>query len=62
MEFYEKIKSCLDEIQQESDNARKASNPEEEIEALKEMMDGFMRGAQSVREHIDRYNDRRWRQ
>ena len=62
MDFYEEVKSCLDEIQGELENARQAPNREEEIEALKEMLDGFMRGTQSVREHIDNFNDRRWRQ
>jgi len=60
MDFYEKINVCLKEIKEENENFNKAQNPEDQIEALKEMMDGFMQGAQSAREQIDRYNDRRW--
>ncbi|MDA0690699.1 MAG: hypothetical protein O3A78_05285 [Nitrospinae bacterium] len=60
MEFYEKINDCLKEIKAENENFNKAQEPEDQIEALKEMLDGFMQGAQSVREKIDSYNDRRW--
>ena len=60
MEFYEKINDLLKEIKEENDNFNTAKEPEDQIEALKEMMDGFMQGTQSVREKIDRYNDRRW--
>ena len=35
-------------------------NQEEEKEALRDLLDIFMRGTQSVRERIDRYNERRW--
>ncbi len=60
MSFYEEAKGYLEEIKAENENFSKAGNREEEIEALKEMMDGFMRGAQRTREKIDQYNDRRW--
>jgi predicted nuclease with TOPRIM domain len=60
MSFYEEAKGYLEEIKEENENFSKAENPEEEIEALKEMMDVFMRGAQRTREKIDQYNDRRW--
>lgn len=60
MSFYEEVKSYLEEIKEENENFSKADNPQEEIEALQEMMDGFMRGAKSAREKIDSYNDRRW--
>ena len=60
MSFYEEVKSFLEEIKEENENFSKAQNPEEEIEALKEMMDGFMQGVQRTREKIDQYNDRRW--
>ena len=60
MSFYEEVKDYLDEIKEENEIFSKAQNPEEEIEALKGMMDGFMQGAQRTREQIDRYNDRRW--
>ena len=60
MSFYGEVKGFLEEIKEENENFSKAQNTEEEIEALKEMMDGFMQGAQRTREQIDRYNDRRW--
>jgi len=60
MEFYEKINDCLKEIKEENENFNQAQEPEDQIEALKEMLDGFMQGTQSVREKIDSYNDRRW--
>jgi hypothetical protein len=60
MEFDEKINDCLKEIKEENENFIAAPEPGDQIEALKEMMDGFMQGAQIVREKIDSYNDRRW--
>ena len=60
MSIYEEVKGYLEEIKEENENFSKAQNPEEEIEALKEIMDGFMQGAQQTREQIDHYNDRRW--
>jgi len=60
MEFYEKINDCLKEIKEENENFNQAQEPEDQIEARKEMLDGFMQGTQSVREKIDSYNDRRW--
>lgn len=60
MNFYEQINDCLKEIKEENENFNAAQEPEDQIEALKEMLDGFMQGTQSVREKIDSYNDRRW--
>jgi hypothetical protein len=60
MTIYEEVKAFLEEIREENENLSKAENPEEEKEALKEIMDGFMRGATRTREKIDQYNDRRW--
>lgn len=60
MSFDEEVKGFLEEIKEENENFSKAENPEDQIEALKEMMDGFMRGAKCTREKIDTYNDRRW--
>ena len=60
MEFHEQIDSYLEEIKEENQILRQAEDPEEQIEALKEILDVFMRGTQSVRERIDSYNDRRW--
>lgn len=60
MSIYEEINGFLEEIKEENENFSKAENPQEEIEALKEMMDAFMRGMNRTREKIDQYNDRRW--
>jgi hypothetical protein len=63
MSIYEEVKGYLEEIKEENENfskAEKAENPADQIEALKEMMDVFMRGAKRTREKIDQYNDRRW--
>jgi len=60
MNIYEEVKGFLEEIKEENENFSKAENPEEEIEALKEMLDAFMRGAHRTREKIDQFNDRRW--
>ncbi len=60
MDIYEEVKGYLEEIKEENENFSKAQSPQEEIEALKEMMDGFMQGAKLTREKIDNYNDRRW--
>ncbi len=61
MSIYEEVKGFLKDIKEENENFSKAKNPEEAIEALKEMMEGFMQGAQRTREKIDSYNDLRWR-
>ena len=50
----------LKDLTDEANNYKQAENSEEEKEALKDMLDVFMRGTQSVREHIDKYNERRW--
>lgn len=60
MDFSEQINDCLKEIKEENENFNTAQEPADQIEALKEMMDGFMQGAQTVREKIDSYNERRW--
>ncbi len=61
MEFQKEITECLQELKEELDNFKNAEGSEAEIEALKEMLDAFMRGTQNVRTYIDRYNDRRYR-
>ena len=60
MVFNEELDDLLKGLGEEAKNFKVADNREEEIEALKDMLDIFMRGTQSVREHIDRYNERRW--
>ena len=61
MGFYEDIDELLKELAEENTNFKQAVDHEQEVEALKDMLDVFMRGTQSVREYIDRFNDRRWR-
>ena len=60
MVFNEELDALLKGLEEEVKNFKVADNREEEIEALKDMLDIFMRGTQSVRERIDRYNERRW--
>jgi len=60
MVFDEELNLLLKDLTEEVNNFKEAENPEEEKEALKDMLDIFMRGTQSVRERIDRYNERRW--
>ena len=60
MAFDEELDDLLKGLEEEAKNFKEAENREEEIEALQDMLDIFMRGTQSVREHIDRYNERRW--
>ena len=60
MVFNEELDDLLKGLEEEVKNFKVAGNREDEIEALKDMLDIFMRGTQSVRERIDRYNERRW--
>ena len=60
MAFDEELDDLLKGLAEEAKNYNKAENRDEEVEALRDMLDIFMHGTQSVREHIDRYNERRW--
>ena len=60
MAFDDELDDLLKNLAEEAQNLKKAEGRDEQIEALKDMLDIFMRGTQSVREHIDRYNERRW--
>ena len=60
MAFNEELDDLLKGLEEEAKNFKVADNREEEIETLQDMLDIFMRGTQSVREKIDRYNERRW--
>ena len=53
MAFNEELDMLLKDLTEEANNFKEAENPGEEKEALKDMLDIFMRGTQSVREHID---------
>ena len=61
MGFHEDVDELLKELAEENTNFKQAVDHEQEVEALKDMLDVFMRGTQSVREHIDLFNNRRWR-
>ena len=57
----EDIEALVQEITEEAINFKNAENPNEEVEALKEMLDTLTRGSKLVVEKIDQYNDRRYR-
>ena len=60
MAFNDELDILLKDLADEAKNFKNAESREEETEALKDMLDVFMRGTQSVRERIDQYNERRW--
>ena len=60
MAFNDELDILLKDLADEAKNFKDAESREEETEALKDMLDVFMRGTQSVRERIDQYNERRW--
>lgn len=61
MKKQEEIEALVHEITEEATNFTSAENPNEEVEALKEMLDVLIRGSKLVTEKIDQYNDRRYR-
>ena len=61
MDKNEIIEIIVKEITEEAVNFKNAENPNEELEALKDMLDVLMRGTTQVVEKIDQYNDRRYR-
>ena len=61
MKKQEEIEALVQEIIQEATNFKNAEDPNEEIEALKEMLDALTRGTSLILEKIDQYNDRRYR-
>jgi len=61
MELLEEIDTIIEEVKDEANNLKIAESKEEEKEALKEMLDVLMRGAQQVQEKLDQFNDRRYR-
>ena len=60
MGFDKELDDLLKNLEEETKNYKASENREEQTEALREILDIFMSGTQSVREHIDRYNERRW--
>ena len=61
MKKQEEIEALVHEITEEATNFKSAENPNEEVEALKEMLDVLIRGSKLVTKKIDQYNDRRYR-
>ena len=57
----EDIEAIVQENNEEAINFKNSENSNEEVEALKEMLDTLMRGSKLVLEKIDQYNDRRYR-
>ena len=61
MELLKELETIMKEVKYETNNLKAANTKEEEVEALKEMLDSLMRGARQVQEKIDQFNDRRYR-
>jgi len=61
MDKFEEVEALIQEIKEEATNFKKAAGPNEEVEALKDLLDVLMRGSKQVVEKIDQYNDRRYR-
>jgi type IV secretory pathway VirB4 component len=61
MELPKQLNTIIEEVKYEAKNFEAAESKEEEIEALKEMLDALMRGAHQVQEKLDQFNERRYR-
>ena len=61
MELLKELNTIIKEMKDETNNLKVAETKEEEIEALKELLDTLMRGARQVQEKLDQFNDRRYR-
>ena len=61
MELLKELETIMKEHKYETNNLKAAETTEEEIEALKELLDTLMRGALQVQEKLDQFNDRRYR-
>jgi hypothetical protein len=61
MELLKELETIMKEVKYETNNLKAAETKEEEIEALKEILDTLMRGARQVQEKLDQFNDRRYR-
>jgi len=61
MELLKELETIMKEVKYEANNLKAANTKEEEVEALKEILDTLMRGARQVQEKIDQFNDRRYR-
>ena len=61
MELLKELDTIIKEMKDETNNLKVAETKEEEIEALKELLDTLMQGARQVQEKLDQFNDRRYR-
>ena len=61
MELLKELDTIIKEMKDETNNLKVVETKEEEIEALKELLDTLMRGARQVQEKLDQFNDRRYR-
>jgi hypothetical protein len=61
MDKYQEITEIVQEITEEAAKFQNATQPAEEVEGLKELLDALTRASKKVLERIDQYNDRRYR-
>ena len=61
MDKFEEVEALVQEITEEAANFKNAMDSNEEVEALKDLLDVLMRGSKQVLEKIDQYNHRRYR-
>ena len=61
MDKFEEVEALVQEIKEEAANFKNAIDSNEEVEALKDLLDVLVRGSKKVLEKIDQYNDRRYR-
>jgi len=61
MDKFEEVEVLVKEIKEEAANFKNALDPNEEVEALKDLLDVLVRGSKQIVEKIDQYNDRRYR-
>ena len=61
MDKFEDVEALVQEITEEAANFKNAIDSNEEVEALKDLLDVLVRGSKEVLEKIDQYNDRRYR-
>ncbi len=61
MDKFEEVEALVQEIKEEAANFKNAIDSNEEVEALKDLLDVLVRGSKEVLEKIDQYNDRRYR-
>ena len=61
MDKFEEVEAIVQEIKEEAANFKNAIDSNEEVEALKDLLDVLVRGSKEVLEKIDQYNDRRYR-